>query len=74
MRLPTEQESSPRAIRRAARKPLIWTAVQAGVSEPTARVYELDPLAVRDERKRAALDVVYAELARRVVNDGSSAV
>ena len=54
---------SPREIRKANHKSLDWTAVQAGVSYPTAAKYEADSRAVTPE-KRDALDRVYAELAK----------
>jgi hypothetical protein len=56
------QGSTPRKVRQAAGVSLAKTAARADVSEPTARVYELDPNAVRDTRKRESLDRVYASL------------
>lgn len=41
-------------------EPLIRTAVAAGVSEPTARLYEANPEAIKDPAKRRQLDAVYA--------------
>jgi len=37
-------------------------AARADVTATTARIFELDPLAVRDERKRSALEAVYRAL------------
>lgn len=51
-----------RAIRQAAGIPLIRAAVAAGVSEPTARIYEANPDAVKDPGRRARLDAVYAQI------------
>ena len=42
--------------------PLIKVAVLAHVSEPTARIYEIDRNGVRDAQKRASLDSVYAQI------------
>jgi len=53
---------SPREVRQRARLPQIIVAVRAGVSEPTLRIYEANPDAVRDPVKRASLDEVYAHL------------
>ena len=49
-------------IRRAAGWSRYRAAVEAGVSYPTTRLYEHDPSAVRDERKRRRLDAVYERL------------
>jgi hypothetical protein len=46
--------------RQAAGVPLIKTAVDSGTSEATVRLYEASPDAIKDPRKRAALDKVYA--------------
>lgn len=54
---------SPRDIRIAAGKSQMWTAVQAGVSEPTLRLYEANRESV-SEPKRKALDSAYAALDR----------
>ena len=53
---------APRTIREAAGISQMVMAVRAGVSEPTLRLYEANPAAVKDRRKREALDRVYAEL------------
>jgi hypothetical protein len=50
-------------IRQRAGRSRMWVAVQAGVSEPTARLYESDPSAVESTTKRSALASVYASLA-----------
>lgn len=52
----------PKEIRQRAGRSRAWVAVQAGVSEPTARLYETDPSAVETEAKRNALAEVYARL------------
>jgi hypothetical protein len=54
---------SPRAARKAAQESQVRTAVAAGVSEPLVRLYEANPQAIKDKRKRAALDAVYAGFA-----------
>jgi hypothetical protein len=46
----------PRELRKRVGVPLIDAASAAGVSETTARVYEISPLEVRDPRKRSALE------------------
>jgi hypothetical protein len=56
-------------LRRAAGKSRAWVAAHAGVSEPTARLYELAPDAV-SERPRKALAAVYARLAAGLVPPG----
>jgi hypothetical protein len=53
---------SPREVRRQARVSQIVVAVRAHVSEPTVRLYEANPEAVRDPIKKASLDEVYASL------------
>jgi len=55
-------EPTPREIRRASGLSQERVAVEAGVCSPTVRIYEVDPLGVRDDRKRAALDLVYARM------------
>lgn len=55
---------SPKEIRLAAGLSLDKLAARADVSGPTARIYELDPRAVKNERKRAALARTYAEIHR----------
>ena len=62
---------TPKEIRKRAGLPLIATAAAAKTTETTARVYELDREAVKDERKRAALDGVYADLASRLPRDSN---
>lgn len=64
---------SPKKIRRAAGLSLEKVAARANVSGPTARIYELDPQAIRDERKRASLAREYASLAGSLHADGGSA-
>lgn len=49
-------------IRQRAGRSRAWVAAMAGVSEPTATIYELDPSAVKSDAKRAALASVYAQL------------
>ena len=62
------KSSATRETRKTARKSQIQVAVMAGVSEPLVRLYELGgPDAVTDDRKRAALDRVYAHLATKDV-------
>jgi hypothetical protein len=51
----------PKEIRTKAGKSLDWVAVYAGVSRPTARLYEADENGVVP-RCKAALDKIYAEL------------
>lgn len=50
------------AVRVALHIPAHIVARMAGVARPTVTIFELDPLAVRDESKRAKLSEVYAEL------------
>jgi len=50
------------AVRVALHIPAHIVARMAGVARPTVTIFELDPLAVRDESKRAKLCEVYAEL------------
>lgn len=49
-------------IRQRAGRSRMWVAVQAGVSEPTARLYESDPAAIESDSKRRSLAAVYASL------------
>ncbi|MCE7895032.1 MAG: hypothetical protein DYH12_35885 [Sorangiineae bacterium PRO1] len=53
---------TPREIRKAAGLTIEKTAVYAGVSSPTVRLFEADRLAVT-ERPRRKLDAYYAQLA-----------
>lgn len=57
-------------IRQRAGRSRAWVAAMAGVSEPTATIFELDPDAVKSERKRKALERIYADL---LDGDGSRA-
>lgn len=57
-------------IRELTGRSRMWVAVKAGVSEPTARLYEVDPAAIESEQKRAALAAVYAELAAEATAPG----
>jgi predicted transcriptional regulator len=57
-------------IRKQAKRSLAWVAVMAGVSEPTAKLFELDESAVANMDKRAALQSVYEQLRRELVRDG----
>jgi hypothetical protein len=57
---------SPKEIRLAAGLSLDKVAARADVSGPTARIYEIDPKAVKDARKRDALARTYAALEERV--------
>lgn len=50
------------AVRVAFHIPAHVVARMAGVAKPTIVIYELDPLAVRDDRKRARIASVYDEL------------
>jgi hypothetical protein len=52
----------PKEIRVRAGRSRAWVAVQASVSEPTARLYEVDEGAVESDAKRHALAQVYASL------------
>ena len=64
---------SPKDIRTRSRRSRAWVAVQAGVSEPTAKLYEVaGPDAVKDLAKRAALGEVYGSLASVARDDRSS--
>lgn len=51
-----------RQVRQRAGRSRAWVAAMAGVSEPLATIYELDPDAVKSDAKRAALAAVYAQL------------
>lgn len=59
-------KQTAKQIRQRAGLALIRVAAEAKVSETTARVFEIDPQAVRDERKRAALAAVYERLDREL--------
>lgn len=50
------------AVRVALRISAQTVARLAGVHRSTVTIFELDPLAVRDERKRAKLSALYADL------------
>ena len=52
---------SARERRLLARIPLMLVAAKAGVSEATAKIFELDPTRLRPD-KRALLEAVYAAL------------
>lgn len=56
---------TPKQIRTDAGVSLEKVAVHAGVSTPTARIFEIDPSAVKDERKRASLAREYEALAKQ---------
>lgn len=56
--MPHESATS-RELRQAVGLSLAKTAALADVSEPTARIFEIDPEQVRDVRKREALQRVY---------------
>ena len=56
--------SNAKEIRKNANVSQIRVAVAAGVAEPTVRLYEANPSALSDERKRARLDRVYANIAK----------
>ena len=60
---PDDLRTTPKQIRRRAGLSLDKIAAQANVSGPTARIYEINPLEVKDERKRQALDRAYAAIA-----------
>lgn len=64
---------SPKEIRLAAGLSLEKVAARANVSGPTARIYELDPQAIKDERKRASLAREYAALAASHSGSNSAA-
>jgi DNA-binding XRE family transcriptional regulator len=51
-----------REIRERAGRSQWDVALRAGVSAPTLRLFEADPEAVRDVRKREALARVYEQL------------
>lgn len=55
--------ATPRDVRRAAGVTIEQAAVRARVTSPTVRLYEANPLAVKDQRKRASLDALYLSLA-----------
>jgi hypothetical protein len=55
------QTRTPREIRKAAKLNMITVAVRAGVCEPTLRLYEANPSAVGDDKRRA-LDAVFAAM------------
>ena len=56
-------KQTPKEIRKRSGRSRAWVAAMAGVSDPTARLYEIAPENVEDERKRAALAGVYGSLA-----------
>lgn len=58
-------ELSPRQVRERAGVSQIQAAVRSGTSEPTVRLYEANPDAVKHATKRASLDAYYASLASR---------
>lgn len=60
-----ESTLTRRARREAIGVSLDKAAVLAGVSAPTAKVFELDPDAVKDPRKRASLHRVYDSFSSR---------
>lgn len=62
---PEVRKPSLRERRERAGISLAKAAVLSDVSEPTARVFEIDPFAVKDERKRAALLRVYDSFEER---------
>jgi hypothetical protein len=66
MRAPEEKSMSPKELRLARRLPRIQVAARGGVSEPSVRLYELDPACVSPRIKRE-LDKVYADLAAEAV-------
>ncbi|GAC1585451.1 MAG: hypothetical protein NVS3B20_27560 [Polyangiales bacterium] len=55
-------------IRKAAGRSLEWAGVHSGTSHATARLYEANPDAVKDPRKRADLDALYARLAKEAAH------
>jgi predicted transcriptional regulator len=63
--------STPKEIRAAARESQMRTAVMAGVSQPTVRLYEANPSSVTLE-KRIALDAVYAQLRAKVTANATT--
>lgn len=62
---------TPRVVRLASRLTLAETAAAAGVSSPTVRLFEADPVAVRAD-KRAALSAYYQELEAKLSGDTST--
>jgi hypothetical protein len=57
-------------IRKRAKRSLAWVAVMSGVSEPTAKLFELNESAVANAEKRAALQSVYEQLRSGLAQDG----
>ncbi len=55
-------------IRVQAKKSRAWVAVMAGVSEPTVRLFEVDPLSIETKSKRDSITEVYASLKRDLDN------
>lgn len=54
-----------REIREAVGVTQVVVAVDSGTSLTTVRLYEADPKAVKNPRKKQALDTTYASLARK---------
>ena len=63
-------DSPRREVRRAVGKSLAKAAALADVSEPTARVYEINPDEVKDGKKRESLDRVYASFRAQLQRAG----
>ena len=66
-------QRSPKEVRRLVRRSQIQVAVQAGVSEPTLRLYEANREAVGEEKRRA-LDAVYVAMEATLGLDASGTV
>lgn len=62
----TDHTPTPREVRQRAGWPMHKLALVAHVSPSTVRVFEADPEAVADPRKRARLKQVYVSLASLV--------
>lgn len=61
---------TPREIRLAAGVSQIRVAVQTDTSEPTVRLYEANPSAIRTRSKRARLDAFYTRLEHELNKHG----
>lgn len=59
---------TPPIVRRMCGWSQMKVAVYAGTGVATVRIYELNPLAIADARKRRALDRLYAEMSENVLH------
>jgi hypothetical protein len=60
---PPARPLTRRELRESRGVSRLQAAAAANTTESTIRIYELDPLEVKDPAKRAAIDEVYRELA-----------